>query len=329
MKLWVLAALLLSSVCSLTVSESKPTQSPPAASASPSPTKAATSPQPSSVLPPVRSPVLAIIAGPMASNVTGAPEISLVGSDGATIASAPMALAPFRPNVLMSSTSASTTRLYYLYAGSEVRFLLPDGSSGTATQIAVGANQQAGFSVSPDDTKIAVTIFNYSAPPAQGPPVGAYAGMRLYVEDVQGGGHHAEIFSSTTLAEFPIGWVGGRLVMAVGEPTCCQALTLNPYAATSYHIVDPATGNRLVSLCDGGTPLGPVTTAGLICNTGPGSFTRWDGGPIPAPAAMTPSAYLNALSPDGTRIAVGGQPIQIEGPRGAFYPLAESGYVFG
>jgi dipeptidyl aminopeptidase/acylaminoacyl peptidase len=266
----------------------------------------------------------------MQSNVTGAPEISLVGSDGALIATAPMVRAPFLPNALMPWTSASRTRLYYLYAGSEVRYLLPDGTSGTATQIAVSPNQQAGFSVSPDDTKIAVAIFSYSPPPAQGPPVGAYAGMRLYVEDVQGGGHHAEIFSSTTLAEFPIGWVGGRLVLAVGEPTCCQALTLNPYAATSYHIVDPATGNRLVTLCDQGTPVGPVTTAGMICNTGPGDFSRWDGSPIPAPAAMTtPFPYLNALSPDGTRIAVGGQPMEIEGPRGNFYRLAESGYVFG
>jgi hypothetical protein len=35
------------------------------------------------------------------------------------------------------------------------------------------------------------------------------------------------------------------------------------------------------------------------------------------------------MSPDGTRVAVGGQFIRIWGPTGSSTPIRESGYVFG
>jgi hypothetical protein len=245
------------------------------------------------------------------------------------MATAPVDLAPFRAHALMSWTSASRTRMYYLNAGSEVRFIAPDGSGGIATRITLGANEQAGFAVSPDDQRIAVSILSYTPPPV------AYSGMRLYVEDVQGGGHHVDLFSSSSLAEFPVGWTGARLVMAVGPPTCCQNMTLNPYGATSYHVVDAFNGNRVASICSAGhDPNGPAAGVGTICNGGAGGapgFYYWDGSPIPAPAAMTsPFPYLAALSPDGTRIALGGDPeMKIEGPLGNFSSIAESGYVYG
>jgi hypothetical protein len=159
--------------------------------------------------------------------------------------------------------------------------------------------------------------------------------MRLFVEDLQGGAHHVEIFSSPTLAEFPIGWTGGRLVMAVGEPTCCQALTLNPYAATSYPIVDPATGNRLASLFDNSTgPGGPVEPIGTVCfeNGGAPVYQHWDGTNFTPPTAVTsPFPYLVALAPNGSRFAVGGDPMHIEGPQGGDLRLdtVGRGYVYG
>jgi hypothetical protein len=323
MRVWV-PALLLLSACTVTVSEGTPTPSPPTVNVSPSPTQAPPSPQPSAS--PTRSSVLAIVGGPKGTSV------SLVASDGSVVATALVDPAPFLPNAVMSWTSASRTRLYYLNAGSEVRYLAPDGTSGTATRIALGANEQAGFSVSPDDTKVAVAIFSYASPPAQGPTIGAYAGMRLYVEDLQGGGHHVDIFSSPTLAEFPIGWTAGRLVLAVGEPTCCQALTLNPYAATSYHVADPGTGNQLASLCDNSTgPGGPVEPIGVVCfENGPPVYQRWDGTFFNPPTAVTtPIPYLVALALDGGRFAAGGDPMHVEGPRGADVRLGDRGYVFG
>jgi len=99
----------------------------------------------------------------------------------------------------MSSTSASRSRLYYLNGGSEVRFLGLDGGRGTATQITLGSFEQAGFAVSPDDTRIAVAIFTYVPPPAATPSFSpTYKGMRLYVEDLQGGGHHIDLLSSVS-----------------------------------------------------------------------------------------------------------------------------------
>jgi hypothetical protein len=215
-----------------------------------------------------------------------------------------------------------------LNAGSEVRYLAPDGTTGIATHIALGASEQAGFAVSPDDARIAVAVFSYTPLPD-----GSYKGMRLYVEDLSGGGHHADIFSSTTVAEFPIGWTSGRLILAVSEPGCCKALTVNPYDATSYHVVDPATGARLAALCSSSAgPEGPIEPIGAICYHPyllP-TYQRWDGSPFDAPAALpNPSEFLNAVSPDGTRVAVGQSRVWIWGPRGVGEALNQAGYVFG
>jgi hypothetical protein len=326
MKLFVLALLLVAS-CSCGALSSAATTSPSVA-ASPFATRPSHSDSPQPLPSPLTSAFLAIVAGP--DNT-----INLLGSDGSAIATATVAPKPFVAHIYMSWTSATLSRVYYLNAGSEVRYLSPDGSSGTVTQIKLATGEQAGFAVSPDDTRIAISIFSYTPPLAN--PNGfaglpTYNGMRLYVEDLHGGGHHVDIFSSKTVAEFPIGWSSGRLILAVGQPLCCQALPLNPYAASSYHVVDPATGNRLASLCDGSDgPEGPIEPAGAICyhnGAGP-TFENWDGKPFPAPAAVPESQYLVALAPDGSRAAVGGAPIQIWGPNGSNSPQVVSGYVFG
>ena len=276
---------------------------------------------------PSRSDFLAIVGGPKNSSV------SLVASDGTVVATAAVDLPTFRMHAQMSWTSASRRGLYYL-DGSEVRFLAPDGSTGTATRIALGVSEQAGFAVSPDDASIAVSVFSYTPLPD-----GSYKGMRLYVEDLNGGGHHADIFSSTTVAEFPVGWTGGRLILAVSEPRCCSAPTVNPYDATSYHVVDPATGSRLASLCNSGSgPQGPIEPIGAVCYhpNAAHTYERWDGGSFDAPAAPpAPTQYPNALSPDGTRLAGSfccnerKGLMAIAGPRGAWDWLTEPGSVLG
>lgn len=306
---------------------------PTPAAASPSPTPAG-SPSASQLATITSRPPLgpyAVVAAP------GNSAISLVTNRGLVIATSAVTPAAFRAHALMPWTSVSRTRLYFLDAGAEVRFLATDNTTATATRITLGANQQAGFSVSPDDRLIAVAIFTYTPPPAN--PNGfagypAYNGMRMYVEDLQGGGHHVDIFSSATVSEFPIGWTNGRLVVAVTDPLCCQSPQPNPYDATSYHVVDPATGNRLASVCDKSVgPAGPLEPAGALCLGGSAApvFQRWNGSPFPAPAAIPDvTQYQAALSSDGTRVAVGGDPIRIMGPAGHDDPFAgESGYVFG
>src|SRR6266852_3828287 len=294
---------------------------PRAATVTPSPSPAAI-PQPSPI--PLRSSFLAIVGGPKNSSV------SLVASDGAVLATASVDLAPFRMHTQMSRTSASRTRLYYLNAGSDVRYLALDGTTGTATHIALGASEQAGFAVSPDDARIAVAVFSYTPLPD-----GAYKGMRLYVEDLSGGGHHADIFSSTTVAEFPVGWTTGRLILAVSEPRCCPAEPGNPYDASSYHVVDQATGARLVTLCENSAgPMGPIEPIGAVCYH-PGqapTYQRWDGSPFGAPAAIAnPDQFPNAVAPDGSRVAGGqaGFRIVIFGSCGAWNWLNQAGVVLG
>jgi len=293
---------------------------PRAATVTPSPSPVGT-PQPSPT--PSRSDFLAIVGGPKNSSV------SLVASDGTAVATAPVDLAPFRMHAMMSWTSASRARLYYLNGGSEVRFLAPDGTTGTVTRIAVGASEQAGFAVSPDDASIAVAVFSYTPLPD-----GSYKGMRLYVDDLSGG-HHADIFSSTTVAEFPVGWSSGRLILAVTEPRCCPAEPGNPYDASSYHVVDPATGARLVTLCENSAgPMGPIEPIGAVCYH-PGqapTYQRWDGSPFGAPAAIAnPDQFPNAVAPDGSRVAGGqaGFRIVIFGPGGAWNWLNQAGVVLG
>ncbi len=308
------------------VSPAPPAFSPAAHTASPSqgPVPATPSASPVTDI----STVLAVVSGPGQA-------LRLVASDGSVIASATVDPPLFRPHALMSWTSASLSRLYYLNGGSEVRYLEPNGNSGSATRISLGAREQAGFAVSPDDKRIAVSILSYTPASVNstGPASPTYNGMRLYVEDLQGGGHHIDIFSSTTAVEFPIGWTDGHLVVAVSStPECCQALPLNPYAASSYHVVNPDNGDRLVSLCDASYgPSGPVEPVGVMCiehQDGP-SFKHWDGSPFPPPSAVQLSfQYLNALSPDGKRAAVGGadsmRVMDVYDDR-----LPVSGYLFG
>jgi hypothetical protein len=309
MKLWVVVLFLASACGAVPVANATPT-------ASSSPIQA--SPHYSPVYAAPRSAVLAIVGGPKRST------ISLVDSNGAVLASARVDPAALVVHSFMSWTSASLTRLYFLNAGTEVRFLAPDGSSGTATRIPVAANEQAGFAVSPDNKRIAVSIFTYSP---------SFSGMRLYVEDLQGGGDHVDIFASPTAAEFPIGWTSGRLVVAVSSSDCCKATMVNPYGATSYHVVDPANGNRLVSLCDAGNvPGGSIEPVGVICGgeyAGP-LFEHWDGTTFPTPAAIAVSVqYFGAISPDGTRFAWGGDPISVEIPLDIRLDWVGRGYVLG
>src|SRR5260370_19844612 len=126
---------------------------PRAATVTPSPAPAA---PPQLWRTPSRSDFLAVVGGPKNSSV------SLVASDGTVAATTNVDLAPFRMHVLMSWTSASRTRLYYLNGGSEVRFLSSGGITGTVTPIAVRAREQPGFAVRPYDATIAGAAFSYA-----------------------------------------------------------------------------------------------------------------------------------------------------------------------
>jgi hypothetical protein len=220
---------------------------------------------------------------------------NLVGLDGRVAATAVgrKRSQPAGVQVQMPNVSASSTRLYYLDGDSSVMFLKPDGTSGAATTIAVDSKSAAAFAVSPDDSRIAVAVITYPYP----------AKTRLYVEDLTGGGHHIDLFSSGSLLEWPVGWDQGHLVIAVGLNVAPQnAFDGFIYGFSGYHVADAATGARVATVCDGYVASVPPVPAGTVCTNYPKVVVSdWSGTTRPAPADQ--GCNGGALSPDGSMIA--------------------------
>src|SRR5712691_7745075 len=221
--------------------------------------------------------------------------INLVGVDG-RVAFTAVGRKRSQPGgilVQMPNVSASSSRLYYLDGDSSVMFLKPDGTTGAATTISVDSKSAAVFAVSPDDSRIAVAVITYPYP----------AKTRLYVEDLMGGGHHIDLFSSGTVLEWPVGWHQGHLVIAVGMNAAPQnAFDGFIYGYSGYHVADASTGTRLATICDGYSAAVPPVPAGTVCANYPKFVVSdWAGTTRPAP----PDQGCNggALSPDGSMIA--------------------------
>jgi hypothetical protein len=215
--------------------------------------------------------------------------VSLVATDGHVAAGATVPKRSTR--VQVGSLSTSTTTLYYLDGDSDIRFLRPEPfAKGIATHVTLGPNQVAAFAVSPDDRRIAVSVLDYTRYPVS---------TRLYVEDLSGGGNHIELFSSTTVLEWPVGWHNGRLIVAVGRNAQPQNAGEWFERGHGYHVADAKTGSRLGSLCDQGDSYIPESPAGIVCSEYPNvSVISWDGASRPAPKDGT-CAMWGPLSPDG------------------------------
>lgn len=207
------------------------------------------------------------------------------------------------------SVSTSNTSAYYLDGDSALMRLRPGSApehvrdlSGTATVVSV-------FAVSPDDRRIAIAVLTYAAA-----NVGSsYQRMTLYVEDLDGS-HHVDLFSTSTVIEWPVGWHHGDLVIAVGVtvlPVGGRSLVPYPYFAFGgIHVVDAATGIRKASLCGGFPAVGIATPAGVLCAEGNGvgptkvtpvpiAESDWSG----KETATGMSCIYGALQPSGEEIA--------------------------
>src|SRR6266851_125541 len=180
---------------------------------------------------------------------------------------------------------------------------LPDGKQAVATHLQVGANMEAAFAVSPDDSKIAVSVLDFNRSPVH---------ILLYTDNLGGGNQHV-IFESDSDYVWPVAWHSGLLVLAHAygpyEEDIVKAAPGrdNPYSAVSYHIVDPITADRLY-LLGGCTVSGPLGPAGSGCiqggtidwqgNVSPPWSTR-DWGSVSAAAALSPNGrWVAATSAD-------------------------------
>jgi hypothetical protein len=236
--------------------------------------------------------------------------LTLLNQLGQSVASAMAAARSFIPGnpsevVIMPlpEVSASSTRAYYLDGDKDIHYLAPDGRSGLVTRVPGSTTAYAAFAVSPDDSQIAVSVFDFSKRPI---------GVRLYVENIDGSSH-VDLFASTTDYVWPVGWHAKKLVLAASQITP-YAVVGNPYGAPSYHLVDPTTAARSATLggdpATGCAPQGPLTKAGTACWTlptpnGPGflSMLDWSGHESAIRLQVSGVTHVGALSPDGSQLA--------------------------
>jgi hypothetical protein len=171
------------------------------------------------------------------------------------------------------------------------------------TTVPGGPTQVSFFSVSPDDQRIAVVVEDISA--------ATTISLRLYVEDLVGHGHHADIFTTTQpkgktgTTLWPMGWHGGALVLAVVIACTFEPAGLSP---SSWHVSNAATAARMATINASGCTLSFwPSPAGVGCVNYSSDATTlydWAGKVISAtgPGATGSNFTQSGLSPAGNSI---------------------------
>lgn len=203
---------------------------------------------------------------------------------------------------ILPAVSASAGHVYFRDGDTRVRMLVPPSSAVDVTTVPGGTNVVSGFSVSPDDLRIAVSTETFTPTAITD---------RLYVEDLHGGGHHADIYSTSVPAGnfkqpvmlWPMGWHQGELVLAVW-PACSFEQVSYPQ---SWHVVSATTAARVASIGDLNCIPAPFPSpAGVACfdPTTPGHVRvyGWNGA---LRATLVTDTEATELSPSGNVLAQG------------------------
>ncbi len=280
-------------------------------SSSPSPSAAPNPPPPSPATGPPSGTPHAATDAVLVDLFSGADayKIALVGADGLVAARAQAAKRTEIPDAVeLPYVSTTRSRVYFLDGDRDIRYLRPDGTTGLATSVPGDRQVHAAFAVSPDDSRIAVALLDYSVNPVA---------LSLYVEDV-GGANHAVIFRSTTHFVWPVAWRSGRLVVAYLGPNTPpfkskvylytnRDLTNypygpNPYGGINFHVIDPTTAARLAVISGGGAS-GLLSKAGTAVVQGhgvdwQGNYMDWN-----SPQDYGSFSAAGSISPDGRMIA--------------------------
>ncbi|GAC1511499.1 MAG: hypothetical protein NVS1B3_14670 [Candidatus Dormibacteraceae bacterium] len=281
----------------------------PTPTASPQPVVQPPSPSPSPALPattpgpPEYAVLLDLFAGGSSYN------LALAGADARVVATAHAAKrSDIADAAELPYVSVSKSRVYFLDGDRDVRYLKADGTTGPVTTIPGSARVHAAFAVTPDDSRIAVTLLDYSVSPVA---------LTLYVEDL-GGAHHAVIFTSTTKYLWPVAWHSGLLVVAYMGPGAQpfksngyyytnRDLTRYPYGPNAYggvnfHVIDPVTAIRQVIMSGGGAS-GLLSKAGTAVVQGSG--VDWVGGHLFGNTSAHYGSFSasGSISPNGQMIA--------------------------
>ena len=200
--------------------------------------------------------------------------------------------------------SASNSHVYFR-DGSTIRMVVPPNTSVAVTAVPDSSKVVSVFSVRPDDQKIAVVVIDVSSPTT--------ITTRLYVEDLVGGGHHADIYAASTTKSvtattlWPMGWHQGNLVLAVA-PACTTSLLLGP---TEWHVSSPVTAKRVATIKSSGCQLSLwPSPVGVACAQGSGPTTLYDWGGtvlgVTGPGVSDLAVAGTGLSPAGQSIYFSG-----------------------
>ena len=193
----------------------------------------------------------------------------VIAADGRILRSA-SASAPSAGSHLPRFSVAGRS-IYFIDGDRDLKVLRDDGTVALVGQLPGGPSDRAVFAVSPDEHEIAFSVLHYGTPncppnqPCQYPPTTT----SLRVGRLDGTGVR-EIFSSASVVEYPIGWLNGRLLLAISPYAYIQNPgEVNPYFANEYHIADAQTATRTFDtggLCDEQSSLtGPVNGEGTVC----------------------------------------------------------------
>jgi len=232
-------------------------------------------------------------------------KLEVIDTCGKVVTSAPVAPSSVQAcsaggatAVVEPPVSATKDRIFYRDGDTKIRSLSMDGTTEDVTTVPGGPNTVSMFSVSPDDQHLAVAVEDLS--PAD------TVNLRLYVEDLKGAGHHADIYTTsfskqdgTTL--WPMGWHQGLLVLAVMKACAADATTAVP---VEWHLADPATGDRKLTVRDPGCTFGLwPSPAGDSCEMD--GYIRvydWTSAVVTVIRGLNARAGMpTALSPSGRR----------------------------
>jgi hypothetical protein len=235
--------------------------------------------------------------------------VSLVGIDGRVVGSAQtttpgsVTCANSAAALVALPVSISNTRVYYMDAQGVVRYLAPNGDAGRATTVPIGPARRAMFAVSPDDQRIAVIVDDFDA---------TGAATSLYVEDLNGGGHHKQLYTQTgAYTLWPTGWHGTDNLVLAKVPACTQGGGPGCCGPQEFHVVDPASAVRRFTVGDSSCKLaGAASPAGVVCETDvqanvlswTGTTTRSFSIQGPTPANLSPNGSLVAIAPSGDTV---------------------------
>ena len=216
------------------------------------------------------------LTGPLGVLIVGN-LLKLIRPDASVAASAPITLqgvdcSSQHDAVNLQPPVSATNDQVYFRDGGKIRMVVPPSSAADVTTVPNSQTVVSFFSVSPDDQRIAVVVMDVSNPTT--------INLRLYVEDLNGGGHHADIYSlvqnrsKATTTLWPEGWHQGLLVLAVVTACTFEPVGLYP---SEWHVSNATTAVRVATIkgvnCELGNAPSPV---GVGCADANGVTTLYD-----------------------------------------------------